>query len=138
LTRTFAEKRQADFENLQNQPRTKSKPRNKANQNHRRPKRKPKTLKPISATRQKQPETLLTKENLLNEKAKLENLLIENQTQTQFKKNAAATKLNLFFPNSTTKRNLRIKDGFAFALGLPNGLRYLRWGGDGEAVQLEK
>jgi hypothetical protein len=26
----------------------------------------------------------------------------------------------------------------AFALGLPNGLRYLRWGGDGEAVQLEK
>jgi hypothetical protein len=21
---------------------------------------------------------------------------------------------------------------------LPNGLRYLRWGGDGEAVQLEK
>jgi hypothetical protein len=37
---------------------------------------------------------------------------------------------------------LRIKDVFgfalAFALGLPNGLRYLRWGGDGEAVQLEK
>jgi hypothetical protein len=25
-----------------------------------------------------------------------------------------------------------------FALGLPNGLRYLRWGGDGEAVQPEK
>jgi len=22
--------------------------------------------------------------------------------------------------------------------GAPNGLRYLRWGGDGEAVQLEK
>jgi len=43
-------------------------------------------LKPISATRQSQPETLLTKENLLNEKAKLENLLIENQTQTQFEK----------------------------------------------------
>jgi len=35
---------------------------------------------------QSQPETLLTKENLLNEKAKLENLLIENQTQTQFEK----------------------------------------------------
>jgi hypothetical protein len=37
-------------------------------------------------------------------------------------------------------RNLRIKDVFVFALelGLPNGLRYLRWGGDGEAVQLEK
>jgi hypothetical protein len=36
------------------------------------------------------------------------------------------------------KRNLCFKDGFAFALGLPNGLRYLRWGGDGEAVQLGK
>jgi hypothetical protein len=33
LTRTFAEKRQADFENLQNQPQTKPKPRNKTNQN---------------------------------------------------------------------------------------------------------
>jgi len=45
-----------------------------------------KTLKPILATRQSQPETLLPKENLLNEKAKLENLLAENQTQTQFEK----------------------------------------------------
>jgi hypothetical protein len=87
LTRTFAEKRQANFENLQNQPRTKSKPRNKANQNHRRPKRKPKTLKPISATRQKQPETLLMKKKLVERKnQELENLLIENQTQTQFEK----------------------------------------------------
>jgi len=34
--------------------------------------------------------------------------------------------------------NLRFRYGFGFALGLPNGLRYLRWGGDGEAVQLEK
>ena len=25
-----------------------------------------------------------------------------------------------------------------FCTGLPNGLRYLRWGGDGEAVQPEK
>jgi hypothetical protein len=32
----------------------------------------------------------------LNKKAKLENLLIENQTQTQFEKNAAAKKLNWF------------------------------------------
>jgi hypothetical protein len=39
---------------------------------------------------------------------------------------------------STKKRNLQIKGVFGFALGLPNGLRYLRWGGDGEAVQLEK
>jgi hypothetical protein len=38
------------FETLQNQPRTKPKPRNKANQNHRKPKRKLKTLKPILAT----------------------------------------------------------------------------------------
>ena len=51
LTRTFAEKRQADFENLQNQPQTKPKPRNKTNQNQSWPKRKLKTLKPILATR---------------------------------------------------------------------------------------
>jgi hypothetical protein len=25
-----------------------------------------------------------------------------------------------------------------FCTGLPNGMRYLRWGGDGEAVQPEK
>ena len=66
--RTFAEKRQADFEDLQSQPGIKPKPRNKANQNHRRLKRKQKTLKPILATRKNEPETLLTKENLLNKK----------------------------------------------------------------------
>jgi len=27
------------------------------------------------------------------------------------------------------KRTLRLEDDFVFALGLPNGLRYLRWGG---------
>ena len=41
-------------------------------------------------------------------------------------------------PNTICKSRRRIKDAFGFALGLPNGLRYLRWGGDGEAVQLEK
>jgi hypothetical protein len=40
--------------------------------------------------------------------------------------------------NTTYKSRWRIKDAFGFALGLPNGLRYLRWGGDGEAVQPEK
>jgi len=40
-----------------------------------------KILKPISATRQNQPETSLIKENLLSKKAELENLQIENQTQ---------------------------------------------------------
>jgi len=41
---------------------------------------------------------------------------------------------------STKKRNLRIKDGFAFAFWRQpaNGLRYPQVGGDGEAVQLEK
>jgi hypothetical protein len=61
FARTSVEQRQADFENLQNQPRTKPKPRNKANQNHRKPKHKPKTLKPISATWQRQPEIMPTK-----------------------------------------------------------------------------
>ena len=39
---------------------------------------------------------------------------------------------------STQKQNLRIKDVFDFALGLPNGLRYPRWGGRRDAVRLEK
>jgi len=46
-------------------------------------KRKLKTLKPVLATRQNRPETLLKKENLLNKKREFENLQIENQTQTQ-------------------------------------------------------
>jgi hypothetical protein len=63
LTRTLAEKGRLlllpklrlkrdkpILETLQSQPQTKPKPRNKANQNHRQPKRKPKTLKLISAT----------------------------------------------------------------------------------------
>jgi hypothetical protein len=33
FTKTYAEKGQANFENLQSQPRTKLKPRNKTNQN---------------------------------------------------------------------------------------------------------
>ena len=41
-----------------------------ANKNHRKPKRQPKTLKPISATGQNQPETLPTKKTPLNEKDK--------------------------------------------------------------------
>ena len=64
FTKTYAEKRKADFENLQSQPWTKPKPRNTANQNHRRPKRNPKTLKPILATRQNQPELMREKKLL--------------------------------------------------------------------------
>ena len=71
FTKTFAEKRQADFENLHNRPGTKPKPRSTVNQNHRKPKRKPKTLKPISATRQKQPETLLMKRKLVERKSQI-------------------------------------------------------------------
>jgi len=36
------------------------------------------------------------------------------------------------------KRNLRIKDVFGFALGLPNGLRYPRVGGRGFALRCRK
>jgi hypothetical protein len=39
---------------------------------------------------------------------------------------------------STQKRNLRIKEVFGFALGLPNGLRYLRVGGRGFCLGAEK
>ena len=45
---------------------------------------------------------------------------------------------SFLIPNIICKPRRRIKDEFGFALGLPNGLRYLRWGGDGEAVQPEK
>ena len=51
LARTFAEKRQANFKDLQNQPWTLPKGVDTANQNQSWPKRKPKNLKPISATR---------------------------------------------------------------------------------------
>jgi len=57
---TFAKKRQPDFGNLAKPTGTKPKPRNKANQNHRRPKHERKTLKPILATRQNRPETTPT------------------------------------------------------------------------------
>ena len=50
-----------------------------ANQNQRRPKRKRKTLKPISATRQNQPETMPTKRTPPNEKAEnLKTCLLKN------------------------------------------------------------
>jgi len=83
LTKTLAEKRRFVFlpkplprkdkpilKTLQSQPRTKPKPRNKANQNHCEPKRKPKTLKPILATRQSQPETMPAKKTPPKENAK--------------------------------------------------------------------
>jgi hypothetical protein len=71
LTRTFATKKQTDSENLHNRPGTKPKPRNKANQNHRKPNRKPKTLKPVLATRQKQLETLPIKRKLVEQKTRI-------------------------------------------------------------------
>ena len=40
--------------------------------------------------------------------------------------------------NATIKQNLRFKYAFVFALGLPNGLRYPRWGGRRDAVRLGK
>ena len=52
---------------------------NTTNQNRREPKCKPKTLKPISATRQNQPETLLTAKTPPNEKAEnLKTCLLKN------------------------------------------------------------
>jgi hypothetical protein len=60
---------------------------------------------------------------------------LKTKLKHNLKKNAAAKKLNLFFPNSTTKRNMRNKDGFAFALGLPNGLRYPQVGGLGKCLR---
>ena len=37
-----------------------------------------------------------------------------------------------------SRLTLELSQQTNFCTGLPNGLRYLRWGGDGEAVQLEK
>jgi len=50
---------------------------------------------------------------------KTQNLILK--TQTQFKRNLILEKTQRFCPTGHT-----------------NGLRYLRWGGDGEAVQPEK
>jgi hypothetical protein len=72
-------KRKADFENLQSQPRTKPKPRNKANQNHCRTKRKLKTLKPVLETWQNQPELMPAEKMPPNEKAEnLKTCLLKN------------------------------------------------------------
>ncbi len=130
LTRNFAKRKQADFENLQNQLWLLLKETDTTFQNQSWPKRKLKTLKPILATRQNQPETLLMKKNLLNEKDKLENLLAENQTQTKLKKNATAKKW-IWFSELNDKTNLANQRRFCIcSLALPaNGLRYLRWGG---------
>jgi len=62
-----------------NRPRTKPKPRNKANQNHPKPKRQLKTLKPISATRQSQLELTPTKKTPPKENAEnLKTCLLKN------------------------------------------------------------
>ena len=53
-----------------------------ANQNHRRPKRKPKTLKPILATWQNQPELMPTKKTPPRENAEnLKTCLLKNTDQ---------------------------------------------------------
>jgi hypothetical protein len=79
FARAYAEKRQANFENLQSQPRTPREKIDTTNQNRRRPKRKPKTLKPISATRQNQPEFMPMQKTLPNEKAEnLKTYLLKN------------------------------------------------------------
>jgi len=69
FTKTFTRKNNLILETLRNQPRTKPKPRNKANQNHSKLKHKRKTLKPISATGQNQLEIMPTKKTPPNEKA---------------------------------------------------------------------
>jgi len=53
-------------------------------------------------------------------------------------KTVAAKNGFAFYLQLNSKRNLCFKDGFAFALGLPNGLRYPRWVGRRNAVRLEK
>ena len=79
FTRTYAEKRQANFEYLQNQPGTLPTETDTANQNRRRPKRKLKTLKPISATGQNQPELMPAEKTPPNEKAEnLKTCLLKN------------------------------------------------------------
>ena len=113
LTITFAEKRQANFENLHNQPRTKPKPRNKANQNQSWPKRKPKTLKSVLATRQKQPETLLMKRKLVERKSQTWKPADWKTDSNTIWKNAAA-KNWFWISEPTQKRNLLIKDVFGF------------------------
>jgi len=75
FTKTFAKKRHVSINSttkpilktLQSEPQTKPKSRSKANQNHCEAKRKPKTLKSISATGQNQPELMPVEKALPNE-----------------------------------------------------------------------
>jgi len=94
-------------------------------------------LKPISETRQSQPETLLTKENLWNEKAELENLLIENQTQTQFEK-MPPLKRDFEFLNSTIKQTCESKAYLFLLLGCPTACVTCVWAGVDKVWEQEK
>jgi len=82
-------------------------------------------------TYKNEPELLPTKKTKPKEKAEnLKTCLLKTKPQNaKLEKNATAKKNDFELLNSTTKPNLRFKDDFVFTLGLPNGLRYPRWGG---------
>jgi hypothetical protein len=106
------------LETLQSQPRIKPKPRNKANQNCRRPKQKRKTLKPILATGQNQPELLPAKKIPPKKSQELENLLAEKiLTKTAYLKNATAKK-GFEFLSQLQRQPCESNMAFAFALWL--------------------
>ena len=133
LTEPLPRKDKPILKTLRSEPWTKPKPRNKANQNHRKPKRKPETMKPILATWQNQLELMPAKKTLPNEKA--ENLPTGGCAKTCLLKKywpktllwkVPPLKTNWLYELKITtpekryfsqKRNLRIKGVFGFALG---------------------
>ena len=82
--------------------------------------------------------TFANEKNAAKRKSReLENLLAENQTQTQIWK-TPPLKTEFAFSNSTIKRNLRIKDDFAFALGCLTAGVTRKWAGWDSLREQEK
>ena len=148
FTKTFAKKRHVSINSttkpilktLQSELQIKPKPRNKANQNHCEPKRKPKTLKPILATRQNRPEIMPAEKVPPSENAEnLKTCLLKKYWPKPLTWKIPPLK-RFWISTPITKVNLANQIWFCIcSSALPaNGLRYPRWGGRRDAVRLEK
>ena len=99
------------------QPRTKPKLRNKANQNHCQPKRQWKTLNLILATRQRQPKIMPAHKTLPTKKPNLKTCLLKKYWPNTLLWKAPPLK-GIWIYEPISKWDLRIRYGFAFALWL--------------------
>ena len=77
------------------------------------------------------------KATLINERAELTNYKLKRRLKPIKDESGKREKLYPIKTKPKHETNLS-KSRFCIFAPAPNGLRYLRWGGDGEAVQPEK